>query len=185
MSNRLFIAVDLPDAVRRRLARLVVDAPRGVRPVRTEQIHLTLHFLGDTDDATLAAVATALARIARPAFTIDLQGSGVFPSRGRPAVLWAGVETNAALVELHRDVAGVLGACGLTPEPRPWVPHVTLARLGPHVPRDWTAEFLDRTRDVAERGIPVTQVRLYESMRTPEGAEHVPVASIALEPRRT
>ena len=61
MPHRLFIAVDLPEPVRRRLARLVADAPNGVRPVRPEQIHLTLHFIGDTDDAAVAALAAALA----------------------------------------------------------------------------------------------------------------------------
>jgi 2'-5' RNA ligase len=180
MPHRLFIAVDLPQAVRRRLARLVDDAPSGVRPVRPDQIHLTLHFLGDADDATLAAVGTALARITRPAFTLDLAGTGVFPPRGRPAVLWVGVAPSDALAALHGDVARALVACGLTPDTRPWVPHVTLARLTPRVPRDWVEASCARKSNLHDRGIPVTEVRLYESVRTPEGAQHVPVASVAL-----
>lgn len=180
MQHRLFIAVDLPDAVRRRLARIVADAPAGVRPVRVEQIHLTLHFLGAADDAALAGLAAGLMGIRRPAFVIDLVGAGVFPLRGRPAVLWAGVAETADLRGLHGDVAGILTACGLAPDPRPWIPHVTLARLGPRVPRDWTTTILDRRRSLAERTLPVTAVRLYESLRTAEGPVHAPVATVAL-----
>ncbi|MFM7107942.1 MAG: RNA 2',3'-cyclic phosphodiesterase [Planctomycetaceae bacterium] len=180
MSHRLFIAVDLPEAVRRRLARLVADAPRGVRPVRPEQIHLTLHFLGDADDAAMVSLATALGRVDQPAFAIDLVGIGVFPSRGRPAVLWAGVAESEPLRSLHGAVADVLMDCGFTPETRPWAAHVTLARLAPQVPREWTAELLERHRGATERGIAVTAIRLYESTRFPEGTVHAPVATIAL-----
>lgn len=182
MSHRLFIAVDLPDAVRRRLARIVADAPRGVRAVRPEQIHLTLHFLGDMDDAGMVSLATALGRVDQPSFPIDLVGLGVFPPRGRPAVLWAGVAESDPLRSLHGTVAGILRDCGFIPESRPWSPHVTLARLAPQVPRAWTDELLGRHRDVTERGIAVKAIRLYESTRFPEGTVHAPVASVALGP---
>lgn len=181
MPHRLFVAVDLPDAVRTRLARLVADAPPGVRPVRRGQLHLTLHFLGDCADATLAALAAALPRAAGPAFTIDLAGAGVFPPRGRPAVLWAGVAASDALVGLHRDVGRVLAACGVPLESRPWVPHVTLARLAAHAPRAWIEALVDRARGLRVPDIAVTGLRLYESVRTPAGAEHVPVAGVALD----
>lgn len=202
MPHRLFIAVDLPESVRRQLARLVADAPGGVRPVRPEQLHLTLHFIGDTDDAAVAALAAALAACgtSRPArrtervsphrpressgaaFAIDITGVGVFPPRGRPAVLWAGVADDDDLRTLHADVAAALASCGFAAEPRPWMPHVTLARLTPRAPRAWTTAFLDRHRDLAVPGIPVGSFRLYESTRTAEGTVHTTVATVPLGP---
>lgn len=180
MLHRLFIAVDLPERVRRRLASLVGTAVAGVRPVRAEQIHLTLHFLGDADDAAVARLAAALPLARQEPFTIDLTGTGVFPPRGRPTVLWAGVSPSDPLQQLHGNVAAVVEACGFTTESRPWTPHVTLARLAPQVPRGWTTAFLERHRNLAEPGIPMTTVRLYESTRTSAGPVHVPVATLAL-----
>lgn len=203
MPHRLFIALDLPEPVRRRLARLVADAPSGVRPVRPEQLHLTLHFIGDTDDAAVAALVAALAtcgtsqpsrrtaevsplrpeETSRPGFAIDITGVGVFPPRGRPAVLWAGVADDDDLRGLHAAVASALASCGHAAEPRPWVPHVTLARLAPRAPRAWTTAFLDRHGDLAVQGIPVSSFRLYESTRTAEGTVHTAVATVPLGPK--
>lgn len=159
MPHRLFIAVDLPEDVRRRLASLVAHAVLGVRPVRAEQVHLTLHFLGDADDASLAHLAAALANLGQEPFTIDLAGTGVFPPQGRPTVLWTGVTACEPLRQLHGRVAAVLVACDFPVESRPWVPHVTLARLSPRVPTTWTKQFLERHRDLAQRALPVTAGR--------------------------
>jgi len=184
MARRLFIAVDLPESVRRSLTRLVQDAPHDVRTVPHGQLHLTLHFLGEVDDATCAAVVGMLPSAARPALAIDLAGAGVFPPRGRPSVLWAGVEASDELRALHEAVAGALETCGLTPEKRPWIPHVTLARLTPHASRDWIAAVVARARFLDERDVPVTAIRLYESTRTPEGVRHVPLVGAPLHSRR-
>lgn len=180
MSHRLFIAIDLPQDVRRRLASLVADPAPGVRPVPVEQLHLTLHFLGDADDAAVARLAAALPRVGQEPFTIALTGVGVFPPGGRPTVLWAGVDRCESLRELHAGAADALAACGFVSESRPWIPHVTLARLAPRVPLAWTNQFLDRHRRLAERSIPVTALRLYESERTSQGPVHVPVATVRL-----
>lgn len=202
MPHRLFIAVDLPEPVRRRLARLVADAPSGVRPVRPEQLHVTLHFIGETDDAAVAALAATLAacgtsvpsrrtagvsslrsrETSRPAFTIDITGVGVFPPHGRPTVLWAGVADDDDLRTLHADVAGALASCGFAAERRPWVPHVTLARLTRRAPRAWTRAFLVRHHDLAVPGIQVGSFRFYESTRTAEGTIHTAVATVPLGP---
>ena len=182
MQHRLFIAVDLPDELRRRLARMVAGAPSGVRPVPAGQIHLTLHFLGDADDAALAALAAALSRVRAQAFAIDLEGVGVFPPRGRPAVLWAGVGECDSLRRLHREIADIVANCGFVLEPRPWVPHVTLARLAPHAPRSWTAAFLDRHAGLSAPGVAIEAFRLYESTRLPEGTVHAAAATVGLSP---
>ena len=59
MPQRLFIAIGLPEELRRRLGRLLPQPPAGVKPVRPEQLHLTLHFLGDVDEGAAAELAAA------------------------------------------------------------------------------------------------------------------------------
>lgn len=180
MSRRLFIAIDLPKPACWQLGQVVEAPPRGVRPVRPAQMHLTLHFLGDVEDDRLAVLAEALAEVRHQPFTIAIQGTGVFPPRGRPSVLWAGVAESAPLAELHAGIAAASEACGLEVERRPYVPHVTLARLTPAVPRAWVAKALGETVRLEINDLPVDRFRLYESRKLDGAAEHVVRATFPL-----
>lgn len=177
---RLFIAIDLPKPVAWELGRLVAQPPRGVRPVRPAQMHLTLHFLGDVHDDAQTALCESLARVRYEPFAIAIRGTGVFPPRGRPTVLWAGVAQSAALMSLHAAIGAALEACGLNVERRPYVPHITLARLAPAVPRLWTNRVLAETAGLEVRSLPVDQFQLYESRRLDGATEHSVVAEYPL-----
>jgi len=181
-TRRLFTAIDLPPAVAWRLGRPLVDPPRGVRPVPTAQVHLTLHFLGDVDDGMRAAVAAALARLRPEAFTVVIRGGGVFPPRGRPTVLWAGVADSAPLAALHATVGAAVAACGLPVESRPYVPHVTLARLAPAVPRAWLGRVRDALDALGSEPLPVDRFHLYRSRRRDGTTVHEVEATFPLVP---
>lgn len=181
MSRRLFIAIDLPKPVRWRLGQLILQPPRGVRPVRPAQLHLTLHFLGDVEDESHSVLHEALAGVCHDPFTIAVRGTGVFPPRGRPTVLWAGVADSALLATLHATIAAAIQACGLPVEHRPYMPHVTLARLTPAVPRAWIARFLAHTTDLDLADIQVEQFQLYHSRRLDGATEHSVEASFPLD----
>lgn len=179
-ARRLFIAVDPPDDVKRRLVRLVRVPPEGVRAVMAGQMHLTLHFLGDVADETAGQLGTALRTVHSDAFTIDLCGVGCFPSPRRARVLWAGVQPSQPLALLHRSVGDVIKACGISVDDRPFAPHVTLARLTPRMPQRWLADVLAATADFVVAAIPVTAFILFHSRRTDDGHEHVRVESYPL-----
>jgi len=133
--TRTFIALDLSEAARaalrselRRLAQALPD----VRFVDPGSLHLTLAFLGELDDATLAAVIALAGEVARHVapFELALAGLGVFGPPTAPRVIWAGVggETRP-LLALQRRLAAGLEAEGFPREQRPFSPHLTLARL--------------------------------------------------------
>lgn len=176
----MFVAIDLPGAVCRELARLVAEPPRGVRPVRRAQLHLTLHFLGDVEEECRAALCEALGRVRHEPFTIDVRGTGVFPPQGRPSVLWAGVADSSALATLHAAIGAAIVVCGLEVEKRPYTPHITLARLAPAVPRAWTARLLGETARVEIDALPVEQFHLFDSRKLDGMTEHVIVATFPL-----
>lgn len=181
MLRRLFIAIDLPKQVCWQLGQLLAEEPpRAVRPVRPAQLHLTLHFLGEVEDEAHAVLPKALARVTHDAFPIAIRGTGVFPSHGRPTVLWAGVAESQPLAELHTGVAAAIESCGLDVERRPYVPHVTLARLMPAVPRAWTARFLADTAGLTIGAIPVDRFHLYHSHKLDGATEHSIEASFLL-----
>ncbi len=100
---RYFIALPLPDETRGRLVAILPPAVPGMRILAREELHLTLHFLGEVAANDLGAARVALAAVRMNAFTIGLSGVGMFPSERHAKVLWAGVEPNADLTELHRS----------------------------------------------------------------------------------
>lgn len=135
-SQRLFIAVPLPpeplEACRRLLETVRRAGPaRGVRWVRTENLHLTLRFLGATDPDQVSpiedAIRAAVAR--RTPFPVELAGAGSFPAARRPRALWIGIEQGVdELTQLARQVDAALVPIGLEPETRPFRAHLTVAR---------------------------------------------------------
>lgn len=170
---RLFIAIELPDDVKRELARLWVDIP-GSRRIPTEQIHLTLSFLGEVDETAMELLTGELARIQVPEFRLCFSGTGCFPDRRRPRVLWIGLEPHARLKHLAAGVHEAVLACGITQEERPFSPHITLARLKQSPPRECDA-FLDQNKKPKLPPLRVREFTLFQSRLTTQGALHIPI----------
>jgi len=185
---RLFIAADLPDAVRaaiseqqKRIAAAVGRGGSSLRWVKPEHAHLTLVFLGNVEDARAPAVVDALGRDVEAApFEAVFQDAGVFPPRGAPRVLWIGVEAGAReLIALQRTLASRVTALGLPLEERAFHPHLTLARWRESRPADRS-----RALDAAPRGV-VARARiegatLYQSRLSPSGPAYTPLARATL-----
>ena len=115
-----------------------------VKWVRPENIHLSLKFLGDVEDAREPELRAALKQAAgsRPearAIAVQIEGFGVFPDYHRPRVLWAGVAPDPALELLQHSVEQAFGPLGFPTEARAFRPHVTLGRAGREArPRDFS-----------------------------------------------
>ena len=138
---RLFVAIELPDGARAAIAAAIAELqPRagGARLgwTQADRAHLTLHFLGEVDQARTARLLPLLAApCAEPPFDLALGGLGVFPSRRAARVLWTGVTAGAEPVHrLHREVGIRLHGAGVTVDPRPYTPHLTLARMRAPLP---------------------------------------------------
>jgi 2'-5' RNA ligase len=102
---KLFVAIDLPDATARELARLQPAPQSGIRRADPSQMHLTLHFLGEADVDRMAA---ALQSATVPAFRVSIEAVGQFSSRDGAITLWAGARKSADLLGLHSSVADAL-----------------------------------------------------------------------------
>ncbi len=178
--SRLFTAIELPEAARKRLAEFCTGV-RGAKWANPRQIHLTLRFIGDADRETQKSIETALDAISANAFEMKIEGVGTFPPPGRkPArVLWAGVKPHPALIALHQKIEAVIQQCGLPPEPRNWSPHVTLARFK-QPPGSDLQRWLEDNARLALPPIQVTSFHLFASQRKREGAIHTRLASFQL-----
>lgn len=175
---RLFVAIDLPDEVKRSVA----DICRGVTGVRwlpSDQLHLTLRFIGEADDAVNAAIRRGLAGITSPPFPLSLQGVGCFPSPRRPRVLWVGLSGGEPLKRLQQKVEAAVVTAGIPAEERPFSPHITLARLREHREGD-VASFLAQHASFHCEPFTVDAFHLYSSILTAKGAIHRREASYPL-----
>ena len=164
---RLFVAVDLPDAVRREIAP-IGGGVAGARWTKPAQLHFTMRFLGERPAQNTAELKRSLSALSSPAFSGRLAGTGRFPRRGPARILWAGFSPVQPMIDLQLAVESAVRAAGTEPEEKPFSPHVTLARLRDASAQDVEA-FLERTKDFATAEFPVDSVVLYSSVLAPAG----------------
>ena len=176
---RLFVAIDFPETVNRRLASLA-GGVRGARWLPPEQFHLTLRFIGEVENAALADIAEALSAIRAAPFTVRLTGVGHFPPRGQPRVLWVGVEPSDGMTRLHGVIEHRLRRLGIAPEGRRFAPHVTLARLK-QVTLGRVRDFLADHGDFITESVAIDEFHLYSSTLGARGAVHLIEASYGLD----
>jgi 2'-5' RNA ligase len=175
---RLFVGLELPEAVRERLHGLAGGVP-GARWIDPENMHMTLRFIGNVNDDVVADIDEALARVRAPAFYLAIAGLGEF-SRGRhPAMIWAGVTPAPPLMDLQRRIEAAVVKAGYPPEGRRFSPHVTLARLKNGTPGR-VRDFIAAHNLLRIDPFPVARFTLFSSHLGRKGASYRPEADYPL-----
>lgn len=183
---RLFVAVDLPDALADEFA--AVQEPfreaEGLRFTDPAQAHVTLKFLGDVDDDCLPRVETAVADAVDAAavnpFAVEIGGLGVFPSLEYVSVLWVGVRDGSAeLTRLHEEVEAETTALGFDPESHSFTPHFTLARMDDARGKEFVVRRVTETEPTVGQ-FEASEVRLESSTLSQEGPTYETVARFPL-----
>jgi RNA 2',3'-cyclic 3'-phosphodiesterase len=172
-------AAALSDELRRRVER---QAPRArLTWIPAERLHLTVRFIGSADVRLATAVTSAMAPpIAVAPFALSLGGVGAFPRTGKPRVLWADIVAGVdALHTVEREVTVRLDQVGIAPEPRPYNPHLTLARV--RDPSGLKQQPLFAGLEGTALGTThVRAITLYESRLSPTGPAYQPLQQTVL-----
>ena len=169
--HRLFVAIDMPDSAAEALDDLNPQLA-GVRWTAREQLHLTLAFFGQVAGPNEDVLKEKLVAIEFHSFFLPITGTGTFPPKGPPKIIWIGVGSgHPHLFQIHKRVQEAALAAGLEPELRSWHPHVTLARCG-DVSRQAIQPFLRKTEGFDAGLIKVEQFHLYSSKLLPSGSVH-------------
>jgi 2'-5' RNA ligase len=133
---RAFIAIEIPAEIQKGIARNIADLKKNagkstVRWVSTENIHLTLKFLGDISPVNVEYLQQMLASEANqhPGFEIQVGTFGCFPNPHRPRTLWVGLQTPPGLASLQRGIESAAAKLGYSPEERSFSPHLTIGRV--------------------------------------------------------
>jgi 2'-5' RNA ligase len=187
---RSFVAIELSEEARRGLARLRRELERNehrfVKWVDPAGIHLTLKFLGNIPYERVAETTEALRRAAQGIlpFHLEISGLGAFPSLRQARVLWVGVRGEMdKLSRLQQNTDSALATLGFAKEERPFVPHLTLARIreGTSPPeRKSFGELVGSAMFEDRYSIEVEAVRLMRSQLTPAGAIYTCLSVVGL-----
>jgi 2'-5' RNA ligase len=164
---RLFVALSLPETVKRQLAMLQGGVP-GARWSTDEQLHLTLRFIGEVDEGQARDIDETLSTIEHSVFPLELAGVGEFGGKN-PHMLWAGTRPNEKLMNLQRKIETALQRLGLAPESRKYTPHVTVARLR-GTPMAKLREFLSAHALFSSLEFRIENFALYSSQLSSHGS---------------
>jgi 2'-5' RNA ligase len=170
---RSFIAVEVAnEQILARIGNILQDlvATRAdLKPVEPENMHFTLHFLGDVDASRLPELQSILQEIDVPVFDAQLKGLGCF-SPNRPRVVWVGVTTGAdQLIQIQGFLGARLREQRFPVEGRKFSPHLTVARVRGGANRVQLLRVIDKNANLDFGLLHVTAVKLKKSTLTPRG----------------
>jgi 2'-5' RNA ligase len=187
---RVFVAVDIGDAVRREAARVVsvlarkleaAKTPPKVTWVKPAALHVTIKFLGEVEPDEVERLKPLLAPpIAIAPFEIAWRGIGTFPNNRHPRALWLGVINGAAqLAAVEAEISKRVAATAVELDDRALLPHLTLGRVkmaGAGV--DWPKVL--QACEVRNATSHVDRVSLYQSQLSQHGPHYTELVSAPL-----
>jgi 2'-5' RNA ligase len=168
--RRTFVAVPLQTNLKDRIAAWMKEKQTHVsfqKWTHREDLHITLHYLGNTSPAQLDQIKQALTEICTQQlkFHLALKGFGTFGVAEQPRILWIGIDGNQQLQQLQKKVTDGLDPVGFPAENRPYRPHITIARK--YTNNDFKAKDLAPLGSIAESFV-VDRIALYESVKGKE-----------------
>ena len=169
---RTFVAVEIDnDSILQKIKSMQESVSFEAKPVRIDQIHFTLQFIGEINHEKVKLVKQALMTLSFSKFELTIMHSGAFPNPKNPRVVWLGVDKNGGekISSLANDVNKVLGTIGLKNE-KPFKPHLTIFRVKNRI-GDITSELL-KFRDVEFGKQMVTKIVLKKSELSQNGPEY-------------
>jgi len=172
---RLFVAVRFPPDLAAQASAALPDL-KLLRRVAPELMHVTLAFIGNVPEETLAdatAAATEAAEATR-VFQLRVAGLGQFPERGRPHVMWLGFTDPAPLIDLAERARRSLTARGVPFDAKPFRPHLTLARVREEADRVEVRDLAIALRSTKAPGatFAVDALQVIESTLSPKGPRY-------------
>jgi 2'-5' RNA ligase len=150
--------------------------------VRKDQMHLTLAFLGDTEENTIPGIVSGIETVmkAHHSFTLSLSGLGIFRNIHDPRVIWTGCEAVKEFRDVKRETDTVLSELGFETDERPFSPHLTLGRIKLTRHPNHLAQLIGMYTDTLFQTDTIRKIILYESRLTTDGPEYSAVHTFIL-----
>lgn len=183
---RLFVALDLPDAMRAGIASWARESltDAALRPVGRESLHITLAFLGWLPEKEVPRLVQLVEASRGEAPSIRLSGPVQRPERGRARLFALPADSPGAIALQARLAANLVAARLYEPEKRPFWPHVTVARVRREERGSKRPAPVEKLPGALPQGLlqPAVcrRMTLYRSELQPQGAQYTPLAQVEL-----
>lgn len=164
---RIFFGLELPPEIKGRLLKVRSAVP-GAKWQSTEQLHITLLFLGSVEDELVSAVCDHAREIQMEPFMLGVAGLSCFGHPQKPRNLWVGVQPEAPVASLHDGLKGRMTNLGFAMGGRTFRPHITLARFKGQAGS--VEGLLTEHADSGFGHFPVTEFVLFGSRPGPTGS---------------
>jgi len=169
---RGFIAIDIP--VNEKLLEMEDEIKKtgaDLKLVELENTHITLKFLGDTDEEKMDEIQEIIKNSVKgiEPFKIKLKGSGVFPNKNYMKVIWIGMENAEEIGEIAKNIDKQLTSLGFQPEKRGFSAHLTIARVRSPRAKEQLLQVIEKYKDKEFATIDVDTIYLKKSDLTPKG----------------
>lgn len=183
--KRIFIAVKVTEDgnfIKQVSSLRELLAGESIKWTNKGNIHITLAFLGDTDENLIESINSMLSEKCRQShnFEIVLRGFGVFKNYRDPRILWMGIDKSDELNSLNSIISEGLRDIGIKMEDRPFSPHLTLGRIRSVSNIMKLKTFIENSGDTEIQKVPVNEIILYESILKKTGSVYRPLFSYEL-----
>ncbi|MFO7827344.1 MAG: RNA 2',3'-cyclic phosphodiesterase [Bacteroidales bacterium] len=183
--KRTFIAIKIP--VSKQTAEFIQDIKSELRNdkinwVEIFQMHITLYFLGDTEDEMIEKISYHLGELLKnqTPFKLNCKGLGLFKNLSNPRVLWLGIEESVQLQNLKTRIDGLMKNLGFEIEKRAFKPHLTLGRIKYIKDKEKLKNLLERYNDFEFQEFKIDKLIFYESRLTSDGPIYKAIKEILL-----
>ena len=180
---RCFIAVDI-DVFPKLLEfeKEIKETGANVKLVEPENVHITLKFLGDTNESQIDEIDKIMKDAVKEIdpFNIQLKGAGVFPNQNYIKVIWMGIKQGEPIGVIASKIDEQLSKIGFKKEKRGFSPHLTIARVKSAKGKDEILHVIEKYRDVQFVDIRVDSIKLKKSDLTPKGPIYTTLIDVKL-----
>ena len=148
---RGFIAVEIPYIEKiKKLHEEIGRVPTNIKLVELENIHITLKFLGDTNEDNIDNIHHIIKNSIQDIqpFSIQLKGTGVFPNRNYIKVIWMGIEKTEKISLISSSLNTQLSTLGFKEEKRGFKPHLTIGRVKSANGKDQLISIINKYREI-------------------------------------
>jgi RNA 2',3'-cyclic 3'-phosphodiesterase len=177
MDLRCFIAIGIPAQLQRNIGECIAILKKhdaDIKWVAPENLHFTLKFLGSTPGVLLPKIRESLAAVVTTydPFYIKIYGTGAFPNKKYPRVIWAGVHDADGMKSLQDGIERSMAFLGFKREDREFNPHLTLGRVRSRRGMIMLIKELETFEEKEFGIVPVDRILLMKSELTPKGPEY-------------
>ena len=180
---RGFIAIDIesfPKLVQ--FENEIRNSGANVKLVEPENIHITLKFLGETDEKHTDRIEEIIKDAVKDSdsFEIKLKGAGVFPNQNYIKVMWIGMENGEQIGEIANKIDEKISELGFEREKRRFSAHLTIARVKSAKYKEKLLELIEKYRDIEFGSLKIDIIKLKKSELTPKGPIYTTLKEVKL-----